>query len=130
MFLFYSSRHIAYPHVIGTLAIFDVNSRRFAEDKLEVVTCNEDEVEEHNIKQRQPNTYYRVIQRWLSNCDAEHLSCSPQPQGSLKRFWVIDVYERNVKLAPQNCDYIALSYVWGYTNAGIQIPLDWPACVF
>lgn len=60
-----------------------------------------------------------MCSKWLRDCEIHHLShCqdlgreiekTPLPQG----FRVIDTVDECIVLAPQNCRYIALSYVWG-----------------
>lgn len=49
----------------------------------------------------------------IKNCINNHKQCRPQPCDSLRDLKVIDCYERTVVLAPESCQFVALSYVWG-----------------
>jgi len=48
---------------------------------------------------------------------SERLPPPPTPQGPLRGLRLIDVSANNVVDAPEACEYIALSYVWGHTNS-------------
>ena len=60
-----------------------------------------------------------TISRWLSLCETRHLECRrlTQHRTALRsnndEFWVIDVNERRLCKSTLNCEYVALSYVWG-----------------
>jgi hypothetical protein len=60
---------------------------------------------------------YDLIRTWLKHCKTNHTICSGVKTSSValttKHFWVIDVEHRCIIRAPENCQYIALSYVWG-----------------
>ena len=60
---------------------------------------------------------FETLKKWPSHC-ARHERCSkqllPTPQG----LRVIDVKHRQLIDAPEHCEYIALSYVWG----GVPMP--------
>ena len=57
------------------------------------------------------------LERWESTCNSRHAGlCKGVPQESLRRIrptWLIDVKPRCVIPAPENCSFVALSYVWG-----------------
>lgn len=40
-----------------------------------------------------------------------------------KRFRVIDVYERSIRIAPEDCHYVALYYLWGDQSASHSHPV-------
>jgi hypothetical protein len=52
------------------------------------------------------------LKSWLDKCDL-HAQCGPSMQGGPRDLRVIDCTKRAVVLAPVNCQYVALSYVWG-----------------
>ncbi|OCL08462.1 HET-domain-containing protein, partial [Glonium stellatum] len=57
-----------------------------------------------------------LIRSWFHRCQHIHgRSCeeSGSAANNLPRLRVIDIYTRNVIVAPIGCRYIALSYVWG-----------------
>jgi len=101
------------PNAIGCMRIFNLNSWQYAENRLEVMTYSEGDIEEQSYQRPRPDVDFHLLKRWLASCDTKHQSCIPQPQRSLKDFRVIDVYERTIGNAPENCCYVALSYVWG-----------------
>jgi hypothetical protein len=62
-----------------------------------------------------PN-YFSIVQ-WLHDCTDRHPDCRPRPSLNLHSITLIDVNARRLVQYPQtidgDCDYIALSYVWG-----------------
>lgn len=59
-----------------------------------------------------------LVRRWIGECEANHAGiCKLQDSPPLRNLKVIDCRERKVIAAPENCDYVALSYVWGSTGA-------------
>jgi hypothetical protein len=57
-----------------------------------------------------------LVSAWLSKCEETHNhDCTPNtmPSGRSFVFRVIDVCHGCVIEAPENCKYVALSYVWG-----------------
>jgi hypothetical protein len=76
--LFRHRIHARSPNAIGVLEIYNRNSRRFTEDKLELIRCSEDNVEQPDHEQRRPSIDFQLLKRWLSNCDTKHRLCSSQ----------------------------------------------------
>lgn len=63
----------------------------------------------------------QLIRRWLKLCETSHgPQCARSPFNEtiqpVLNLRVIDVLSKCIITAPQNCRYIALSYVWGSTN--------------
>ncbi|KAH8896203.1 HET-domain-containing protein, partial [Thozetella sp. PMI_491] len=57
---------------------------------------------------------YAMIQSWITFCQSKHGHlCSPPITKIIERLRVIDVDSLRVIAAPENCNYVALSYVWG-----------------
>lgn len=65
---------------------------------------------------------FDTVRRWISNCEQEHADCSPGiynpsvlPRNGTRQldFRLIDVLANCIVYAPQECEYVALSYVWG-----------------
>ncbi|OCL12173.1 hypothetical protein AOQ84DRAFT_285710, partial [Glonium stellatum] len=58
------------------------------------------------------------VSRWLSLCKEHHDKCKPDVYDTLHsfRFRVVDVMKGCVMDAPLDCEYVALSYVWGNAN--------------
>ena len=57
---------------------------------------------------------YDVIRGWVQRCSAHpNKNCTPSRNKNLPGFKVIHCRSRNVIDAPENCPYVALSYVWG-----------------
>lgn len=57
---------------------------------------------------------YGLCQMWLERCKKEHgASCHRTWSDELLTCSMIDVQTRKVVSCPKNCDYVALSYVWG-----------------
>ena len=58
---------------------------------------------------------------WIDACKDSHLGCATRFSSTLKNLRVIDCVTRKVLSAPENCVYVALSYVWGTSGiCGIQ----------
>lgn len=74
---------------------------------------------------------WEKIRQWISECDKNHNHMEQKtvlPRG----FKVVDIKAACVVEAPENCRYIALSYVWGQQNPGqeqshesVLIPDGW-----
>ncbi|KAH8122268.1 hypothetical protein LI328DRAFT_136779 [Trichoderma asperelloides] len=64
-------------------------------------------------------TRMEPIRQWLARCneEASHNHCNPLavqwPTSPGVQFRVIDIYRRCITVAPENCQYMALSSVWG-----------------
>lgn len=57
-----------------------------------------------------------IFKEWLRLCNSSHPLCkgsSGRTKVQPKRLWVVNVREHRVMMAPPNCEYVALSYVWG-----------------
>ena len=54
--------------------------------------------------------------RWIDACKESHPYCTARFPNMLKSLRVIDCVTRSVVPAPEDCVYIALSYVWGITG--------------
>jgi hypothetical protein len=55
---------------------------------------------------------FGAVKSWLEKCDS-HIQCTSGIQQGLQNLKVIDCMERAVVSAPIDCQYVALSYVWG-----------------
>jgi hypothetical protein len=54
------------------------------------------------------------VKQWLKTCESEPQDrCRPGTIHNISNFKVVDVQTNRVVSAPENCTYIALSYVWG-----------------
>lgn len=51
----------------------------------------------------------------MHHCEANHGCCKFSGE-ALSRLRVIDVYEMCITMAPLECRYVALSYVWSSVN--------------
>lgn len=64
-------------------------------------------------------TRMKPIRQWLARCreEASHNNCHPLaiqwPTTPGVQFRLIDIHRRCITVAPENCQYMALSYVWG-----------------
>ena len=64
---------------------------------------------------RQDKIDISVIQQWLSSCSGQHgTTCAPIFTPDLRKIHLVDVESRKIVNHPgDDCDYVALSYVWG-----------------
>lgn len=53
---------------------------------------------------------------WIDKCKGSHPGCTTHFSNMLKSLRVIDCVARSVISAPEDCVYIALSYVWGISD--------------
>src|SRR5690242_1462165 len=61
-----------------------------------------------------PGVSFPQVKEYIRACTEEHgESCEPQHRQTPSHLRVIDCERRLVVVAPANCDYVALSYVWG-----------------
>jgi hypothetical protein len=59
-------------------------------------------------------TNFDRVKSWIRICEKEHGEvCKPTLTAFIQHLRVIDVVEGKVVLAPANCKFVALSYVWG-----------------
>ncbi|ERS98655.1 hypothetical protein HMPREF1624_05442 [Sporothrix schenckii ATCC 58251] len=65
------------------------------------------------IRVRDPVVDFKTIQSWLRRCDAEHPDCKNVWVDELLTTSMIDVQTMTIVPCPPNCEYLALSYVWG-----------------
>lgn len=57
---------------------------------------------------------YAMIKSWISFCEGKHKRlCNPSIAEIVEKLRVIDVDTLDIIGAPENCEYVALSYVWG-----------------
>ena len=56
--------------------------------------------------------------RWIRACLSTHGECKASLGSALHDLKVLDCYDRIVVSAPEHCEYVALSYVWG--KAGLE----------
>lgn len=61
---------------------------------------------------------YTLIKAWLRHCIENHECCQPLRSPLLKQIRVVDVRYREIISLPVDCNFLALSYVWG----GVQQP--------
>lgn len=61
---------------------------------------------------------WSVVKRWLNHCDTKHeSSCASINSVSLPGFRVIDCDTSGIVIAPRDCWFAGLSYVWGASAA-------------
>jgi len=67
-----------------------------------------------NVRRISPTIDFSYLEECLSSCRGMHGNqCAPVWDDALLQSRMIDVVKREVVPCPQNCDYLALSYVWG-----------------
>jgi hypothetical protein len=70
----------------------------------------------HALSTRETGSFvdYGLCRTWLERCKTEHgMSCQRIWSDELLTCRMIDVKNRKIVACPKNCDYVALSYVWG-----------------
>lgn len=60
----------------------------------------------------QPYVDFDRFKTWCEECQ-QHDECVSDDVSDLERLKVIDCETRTVEMAPENCCYVALSYLWG-----------------
>lgn len=60
---------------------------------------------------------YGFLRGSITRCEDDHVHCKKTPE-DVAGLQLIDICERKPVLAPKNCRYIALSYVWGFRPEG------------
>lgn len=57
---------------------------------------------------------YAVIKSWISFCERKHKRlCNPSTNDMAQKLRVINIDTQDIINATENCEYVALSYVWG-----------------
>ncbi|KAF2246819.1 HET-domain-containing protein, partial [Trematosphaeria pertusa] len=64
----------------------------------------------HNVAS-QPD--YSLIKGWIRQCSDAHSSCESRNCPELRKARMVDVEHRVITSLPDDCEYFALSYVWG-----------------
>ena len=59
---------------------------------------------------------FKRAKTWIDACKESHPDCTADFSKALKSLRVIDCVARTVVSAPENCVYVALSYVWGISG--------------
>lgn len=65
---------------------------------------------------------FDLVKTWITACH-NHNECGPDGISDLERFRVIDCEQRRVLDAPDNCVFVALSYLWGPLPESAHQPL-------
>jgi hypothetical protein len=58
------------------------------------------------------------IKRWIAECEVNHSKCRLETKKRVQGLRLIDCKTRTVVSAQRNCEYAALSYVWGNLEPG------------
>jgi hypothetical protein len=61
------------------------------------------------------------IKRWVTDCEVGHSKCRLVTKKRVKGLRLIDCKKRTVVPAQRNCQYAALSYVWGNLDTGPSV---------
>ena len=85
--------------------VFNCSNRKFG-TSLTILTSS-------FVESYPPLSDLEWVRDWIEDCSASHNCCTSRQQGTLQGLRVIDCIQRIVVLAPEKCDYVALSYVWG-----------------
>jgi len=60
---------------------------------------------------------FEQAKTWIDACKESHPGCTTRSPKELKNLRLIDCVTRSVISAPEDCVYVALSYVWGISEA-------------
>ena len=60
---------------------------------------------------------FATIRPYIEACKASHNPCEPETSTKLRNLRVIDCIDNTVVVAPIDCAFVALSYVWGGLSA-------------
>ena len=108
--------HIRMVSIFGLLR-FDWSTRKFG-TSLTILTSS-------FVESYPPLSDLEWVRDWTEDCSASHNRCTFRQQETLQGLRVIDCIQRIVVLAPEKCDYVALSYVWGKAgNISLQEVYD------
>lgn len=71
------------------------------------------------------------VPSWLEDCVSGHANCTNEVdlQSSLRNLKVIDCFTRTIVGAPQACEYVALSYVWGTNQTVSSLDSELPQTI-
>jgi hypothetical protein len=68
---------------------------------------------------------YQLIKSWIDFCEINHAKlCGGTEKTLIPGFRVIDCVSREIISAPDDCQYVALSYVWGNQSSSWQCHVD------
>ena len=75
------------------------------------------------------NPCITTFQGYIRDCEKTHSdTCTPVPTARLHAIRVIDCTERKVVQMPTDCEFVALSYVWGTLEPSLRLE-DAPATI-
>ncbi|MCJ1406018.1 hypothetical protein MMC19_000083 [Ptychographa xylographoides] len=60
-----------------------------------------------------PTIDYELIKESLQHCETDHQSCNPKGHSTKNPRRVVDLESKLIIPSPEDCRYVALSYVWG-----------------
>jgi hypothetical protein len=88
-----------------------------------VITNLDDEQAQSRLQHVYPDLIdMNLVGSWLHECSACHGDpCTPLFTKSLEGLKVINCVRRSVEPAPPNCQYVALSYVWGQHETTFEL---------
>jgi hypothetical protein len=106
--------------VIGSLrltpAIHDGEGGRNTGKMIIVISAQSKQLSEVLKYVRPSRVDTSVIIGWMRNCQdlrPRHQKCKTKDRSTLQAFRAIDCITRHVVSAPTDCQFVALSYVWG-----------------
>ncbi|KAF2847269.1 HET-domain-containing protein [Plenodomus tracheiphilus IPT5] len=72
---------------------------------------------EADTRQRYPEVVdFNLVKSWLNECKLTHSQCASTLTTPISGLKVIDCVSRTIVLAPEDCLFVALSYVWGMSS--------------
>ena len=78
----------------------------------------------HGAKKVLANPNYSAIKAWINHCSENHTKCQHRLSDKLSLISLIDVHTRRLVPYPSipqvQCEYMALSYVWGDSKSPIE----------
>jgi len=120
----YTSAHVFWRRAMhaegfmGTLE-FSYFKGNTGEYLMPLLTVYDDTAVPRTPKRQHPSKRvdFEQAKTWIDACKESHPGCTARSPRVLKSLRLIDCITRSVTSAPEDCVYVALSYVWGISKA-------------
>jgi hypothetical protein len=104
------------PLNFGTVLLSTASGFALPRRDLFLTHLSIEEAQKYLSKWHPKSVDFDLVRSWVRACALAHEDCSHRALPPLQHLKVIDCGRREIVRAPINCDFVALSYVWGSSS--------------